>query len=330
MPANLSPEYKDADQAYRRATTDDERLEALHEMLRTIPKHKGTEKLQADLKSRIAKLKLEAQRTGGKKKGHDPAAVPREGAGQVVMVGAPNAGKSALVAAVTNARPEVADYPFTTQAPLPGMMRFENTQVQLVDVPPFAAEFTPPWLAHLVRHADVACLVADAGSDECLDGLSFVLDYLEQRQVTLVRERSGPKATFGRTQEVTTVLVAAKMDVPDARDRAEIVRELYANRFDLLPVSAQSGLGLDELRAVLFRRLQVVRVCTKAPGKPPDTERPFVLPQGSTVQDLARLIHKDLADKLQFARIWGQGQYDGQRVPRDHVLADMDVLEIHG
>jgi small GTP-binding protein len=329
MPANLSPEYIDADRRYRQSATDEERLAALGEMLSAIPKHKGTEKLQADIKSRIAKLKVDVKKEGGKPRRQDPGYIKREGAGQVVLVGAPNSGKSALTASVTNAKVEVADYPFTTQKPQPAMMPYENVLVQLVDLPPVSPEHTPGWMANLIRNADVACLLADAGSDACAEDVESVLSVLAERHIELVREPSEQASVFSAVAEVPTLLVATKLDAADALARLEILREFQAARFAIFACSARNGEGLDALKQSLFSRLNVIRVCTKAPGKPPDTSHPFVLPVGSTVRDLARNIHKDLARSMTFARIWGQGKYDGQRVQRDHPLGDMDVVEIH-
>jgi ribosome-interacting GTPase 1 len=329
MPANLSPEYKEAEGKYRQAETDEERLAALQQMLSTIPKHKGTEKLQADIKTRISRLKVEVKRAGGRAKRRDPSYVKREGAGQAALVGAPNAGKSSLLAAVTNGKPEIADYPYTTQKPQPAMMPFENIQIQLVDTPAVSSDFTPGWLGQLIRNADVALLVADAGNDCCLEDVHMVVELLAQRQVRLVRDRGVEASVLSKVAEVPTLLAVTKMDRPGATERLEILREFFAADYELLPCSTRDPLSLDRLRRRLFTMLGIIRVCTKQPGKPADTQQPFVLPVGCTVLDLARQIHKDLAAQLSFARIWGRGKYDGQRVPREHQLEDMDVLEIH-
>jgi len=328
MPTNLSPEYYEADKRYRAAQSDDERLSALREMLSSIPKHKGTEKMQADLKSRIAKLRQQVSKGGGRKKGYDPSHVRRDGAGQVVLVGAPNAGKSALVDALTNATPEVAAYPYTTQKPQPAMMPFENTQVQLVDAPPVSREYMPGWLANLVRLADQAALVADVGSDAVLDDVAEVLEVLSERRVQLVRGPVPDRDVVARVVEVPTVMLATKVDRPDAEERLEILGEFFGDQFEILPCSVEQPDTLESVRQRLFRLLDVIRVCTKQPGKPPDLDQPYVLPAGSTVLDLAFKIHKDLARNLKYARIWGDGMYDGQRVQRDHVLRDMDILEL--
>ena len=135
MPANLTPEYLAAEEEFKSAQSHEEKIAALERMLSTVPKHKGTEKLQADIKRRLSRERKEGHKKGGAR------TVPfwlvkKEGAGQVALIGPPNAGKSSLLAALTNARPEVADYPFTTHAPTPGMMAYENIQVQLIDLPP--------------------------------------------------------------------------------------------------------------------------------------------------------------------------------------------------
>src|SRR5438477_183284 len=223
MPANLSPEYKAAEAAYRKAREPRERLECLREMLRTIPKHKGTEHLQADIKARIKDLAedLEGGRRGGGGHSGGPALVVRpEGAAQVALIGPPNAGKSSLHARLTGSAAHVAPYPYTTQFPEPGMLPHQDIHFQLVDLPPVAREHPVAWLG-------------------------------------------------------------------------------------------------------------VVRIYTKAPGHAPDKGRPFTLRRGQTVDDLARLIHKDLVRSLKYARVWGHCEFDGQHVGHGHVLGDGDIVELH-
>jgi ribosome-interacting GTPase 1 len=330
MPANLSPEFLEARAKYKSASTLEERVAGLREMIATIPKHKGTEKMQADLKSRLAKLQsqLQSQQKGGGKR-YDPSHVEREGAGQVVVVGAPNSGKSALVDALTNAEPEVADYPFTTRIPQPAMMPFENVQIQLVDSPAVSETFTESWLPNLVRQADVVLLVSDAGSDGCLENVEAAVRILDERKVELVQVE-GPRVRGTKIARMPTVIVANKAEAEGAEERIEILEEFFADRLGSpLRVSAATGRGLEELKKRLFDSLFVIRVCSKAPGKDPDTSRPFVLPQGATVADFAQEVHADFAKKLKFARLWGQSKFDGQRVQRDHVLYDGDIVELH-
>lgn len=331
MPANLTPEYLAAEQRYRQASSPQERLEALEEMLRTVPKHKGTEKLQADIKRKIARLRQEMQTRRGGARAQPFFHVPREGAGQVVLVGPPNAGKSSLLAALTNATPEVAPYPMTTRVPQPGMMAFENVQVQLVDTPPVCPEFDEGWLYGLIRGADAAVLVLDASDDGVLY-LQDSLELLPKNRVFLVGEEAdaADDPALPRGARKRTVVVANKCDLPGAQENLSVLLELVGDRLPgpPLPVSATRGDGLEELRGRIFRVLRKIRVYSKPPGRKPDLDSPFVLPEGATVREAAEVIHKELAEKLKFARLWGRG-YQGQMVGRDHVLQDGDVLELH-
>src|SRR4051795_9459329 len=238
MPANLPPQYHKAENEFRASTTAAERLEKLREMFRLLPKHKGTEKLQADLKQKISRLKdeIEGSKTAGAKKVGISYRVPHEGAGQVVLVGAPNAGKSAILAALTNARPEVAPYPFTTRAPQPGIMHWEDVPVQLVDLPPISPEFFEPWATGLIRSADAALLVADLSSDDIADATEAVLSRLAEVHTELVGTLPYDVEDEA-VQHVKTWLVASKTDAEGALDRLEVIREWFSPRFLILPIS---------------------------------------------------------------------------------------------
>jgi len=329
MPANLPPQYSKAEEEFRKATSAGDRLEKLREMFRLLPKHKGTEKLQSDLKQKISRARdeLEGSKTGGKKGGVSHR-VPHEGAGQIVLTGGPNAGKSALLAALTNARPEVAPYPFTTRAPYPGIMNYQDVRIQLVDLPPISADFLEPWVPSLVRSADAALLVADLASDDVADATEVVLARLAEAHTELVG--SLPFDVEDEAiRHVKTLMVASKADAEGASDRLDVLREWFLPRFPIVPVSAQGGEGLDDLRRASYDLLGVMRVYTKMPGKPADRTKPFTLPIGGTVIDLAREIHRDLEQSLKFARVWGEGVFEGQTVKRDHELHDADVVELH-
>ncbi len=180
-----------------------------------------------------------------------------------------------------------------------------------------------------MRLADLAALVVSLGSDDCLEEVAEVLEVLAQRNVHLVREPDPSLHGQSRRAEVETILVATQSDRADADIRLEMLEEMYGDQFEFIVVSAEDPDSLEPLRRRLFELLDVVRVVTKPKGKEPEWGKPFTLPRGATVEDLARHIHKDLAVNLRFARIWGQGYHDGMRVPRDHVLHDMDVIEIN-
>ncbi len=324
MPANLSPEYLAAEKILRAAKSNDERLLALEEMLRTIPKHKGTEKMQADIRRRISKIR-QARETKRARKGFSHRIV-KEGAGQVALVGAPNVGKSQLLQALTNAEPEIAPYPFTTLMPQPGMMQFEDIQIQLVDLPPFSPEHTETWLPEMVRAADAVLLIVDLAGYP-LQQIDFILERLEKVKIKLVKE-SVPALPFNIAQK-RTLLLCNKSDVPGAPESFEVLKELYGGRFDLLAISAKENTNLDTLRRAIFDLLHIIRIHSKAPGKPVDLSAPFTLPKGSTLIEFAETVHKDF-ENLKFARLWGPGaKFDGQTIHRDHVLQDGDIVELH-
>jgi hypothetical protein len=294
-------------------------------MLRTIPKHKGTEKMQADIKRRLSQLrKAEAKKP--RARAADPFHVPPGGAGQVVLVGAPNVGKSMLVAATTNAPVKVADYPYATAIPFPGMWRYEDVQIQLVDTPPMTADRIPAGLMATVRLADAVAVVVDAAG-EALAQAETTLELLAGRGIALhsiprnALDADDPGARCG-------LIVANKADLAGAGDVAAL-RELYAGRLEVRAVSAAAGEGLDALARRLWELLAVIRVYTKQPGLPPDRDKPFTLPAGATIEDLARAIHRELPEKMRFARIWGDGRFSGQQVHRSECLHDRDTVEIH-
>jgi ribosome-interacting GTPase 1 len=329
MPANLPPQYHKAEEEFRRAGTPAERLETLREMYRLLPKHKGTEKLQSDLKQKMSRLKdeLEGAKSGSKKAGVSYR-VPHEGSGQITLVGPPNSGKSAILAALSHAHPEVAAYPFTTRLPQPGIMMWQDVPVQLVDLPPIAPEFLEPWVPSIIRSADAALLVADLASDDVIEAIDAVL----QRLATVHTELVGSlpfDVEDEAVRHVKTILVANKSDAESAGDRLEVLREGFGPTFPILPLSVQEGQGLETLRDAAYHLLGVLRVYTKVPGKPADRSRPITLPVGSTVLDLAREIHKDFEQTLKSARMWGTGVFDGQSVKKDHEIHDSDVVELH-
>jgi uncharacterized protein len=339
MPANLSPEYKSAEAAFRKARDPRERLECLREMLRTIPKHKGTEHLQADIKARIRDLGEELE--GGSHKGGargGPALVIRpEGAAQVALLGAPNAGKSSLHARLTGSGAHVADYPFTTQYPEPGMMPHEDVSFQLVDLPAISPEHAVPWLAGALQSADAALLAIDLGEPDCLEQVREIEAILAQKKITLTGRWPGggpgdaePGDEDPFAIRLPTLLLANKADaIPGIAQELQAFLELSGLRLPALAVSAATGQGLGQLGPWLFANLGIVRAYTKAPGHAPDKGRPYAIRNGQTVADVARLIHRDMGKSLRFARVWGPSGYDGQHVGPDHVLADGDVVELH-
>jgi uncharacterized protein len=338
MPANLSPEYKAAEAAFRGTRDPRARLDGLREMLRTIPKHKGTEHLQADIKARIKDLteELEVPRRSG---GHGaPSHVIRpEGAAQLALIGPPNAGKSLLHARLTGSGAHDAPYAFTTQFPAPGMMPFEDIHFQLVDMPAVSSEHPVPWLANTLQTADAALLVVDLADPGCVEHLQDVHRVLNDKRLSLTERWNETDARDQRSDDedpfalqLPTLMLGNKADRfsdPDAE--LDALREIAGTRYPAFAVSAASGHALGEIGPWIFRHLGIVRVYTKMPHKPPDHGRPFTLHGGKTVRDLARLVHQQLEQSLRFARVWGHAGFDGQQVGPDHRLADRDVVELH-
>jgi ribosome-interacting GTPase 1 len=329
MPANLTPQYKKAEEAFRQATTVEEKIACLEEMLAIIPKHKGTDHLQADLKRRLAQFR-DQQRQGKKKSGAgrvDPFAVPRAGAGQVVLIGAPNCGKSAIVGALTNARVTVADYPFSTTAPVPGVAKHEDVPIQLVDMPPLSGGTLVPGAAGTLRMGDIILIVVDLSAD-CLEQYEACRAALAERGMAPVWSPGDAGPETGETPKVA-VVACTKCDLSGAEETFAAFRELVGREVNAVAVSPVSGAGLKDLMARFFKILGVMRVYAKRINQPPDLEEPFVLPIGSCVEDLARIVHRDLPEKIKYAKVWGANVFPGQQVMRDHVLSDKDVVELH-
>ncbi|MGA2258504.1 MAG: GTPase [Thermoguttaceae bacterium] len=329
MPANLTQQYLKAEEEYRRATTTEEELACLQVMLKEIPKHKGTDHLQADLKTKIAKLKkdLVAEKSG--KKSGRGLRIPRQGAGTAILLGGPNAGKSQLICSLTRATPEVAPYPFTTQTPAPAMMPFEDVTVQLIDTPPVTKDFMDPHIYGLVRSADLVLLMVDLGSDDGVEQCQEVLDRLNDTKTRLAAQSYLDENDLGLSY-TRTFVVPNKIDLPEAVGRLALFHELCPLDFTEYPISATAGTSLETLREAIYRSFDVIRVYSKLPtAKEPDRDRPFTVRRGSQLIDMAGQVHKDFSKGLKFARIWGEAVHDGTVVKGDYELHDKDVVELH-
>jgi len=357
MPANLPPEYFKAEQWYREATTPEEKILAIERMLAVMPKHKGTDHLKADLRRKLSKLRESPAKKAGTKHA-DIFYIQRSGAGQVVLLGTPSCGKSSIVAALTNAKVNVADFPFATTIPVPGMLMFENVQIQLVDMPPITADYIAPGQVGTYRNCDLIAIVIDLSVDVA-EQMRICLDFLESRSLLIDVEtpaidqrgnvlgkrafcictksdiakpgalKTLKKSCPSATSTLSTKLPSTALRIGKTGPLSINALRAGKNRFEFVKISAKTGVGLDELPRIMFSLLNIIRVYAKPPGKKPDMDEPFILSAGSTVMDLATAIHRELTDKLKFARIWGTGVYDGQTVQLNHILNDKDIIELH-
>ncbi|QDU93421.1 GTPase [Lignipirellula cremea] len=329
MPANLTQQYLKAEQAYRQAATPEEEQRCLEWMLREIPKHKGTDRLQADLKTKISRARQDveaAKKAPGKLRGFR---LPHQGAGRAVIVGGPNAGKSQLLASLTRATPVVAVYPFSTHEPSPGMMPWEDVSVQLVDTPPITVDVFDPITQGLVRGADLVLLLVDLGSDDGIEQLQEVLQRFADSKTRLGRESYLHEEDIG-VSFTRTFLVLNKMDLPEAADRLELLHEFCPLDLETFEISADQKTGLEPLRDAVYQAMDVVRVYTKLPTqKEPNYDKPYTLKTGSLLLDMAELVHRDFAEKLKFAKVWGSQVHGGSIVKGDYILSDKDVVELH-
>jgi ribosome-interacting GTPase 1 len=326
MPTNLPPEYFNAEERYKEAATPQEKIARLEELISTVPKHKGTDKLRADLRKRLSKLKASAESKKGVSRHVSAFSIPKEGAGQVAVIGPPNAGKSSLVTALTNASPEISTAPFTTWTPTPGMMEYDHVPIQLIDTPPLHSSYVEPAFMDLLRRCDLLLLLLDLQTDppaDFVDSLTLLANYNIRPMSEKDANDFDPRIRYREF-----VYAVNKYDDEGDEEVWEIVQDLMEEAPPMVPISAKTGHNLELLGGLIFKRLKLMRVFSKPPNEDPDLTRPFVLEEGSTVEEFAAKVHRDFFDQLKSARIWGSGSFDGQIVSRDQVLRDGDIVEL--
>lgn len=325
MPANLPPEYFEAEKRYRQASTPVEKIFALEELIATIPKHKGTDRLRGDLRRKLSQLKKEAEAIRRSRKGGKSYlyVIEKEGAAQIALVGFANSGKSSILASLTKANPVIAEYPISTLIPLPGMMPFEDIQIQLVDLPPVGNESTDGWVSGILRTADAFLIVLDLTEDPEIQA-ELIIEQLGRWNIKIISDFKSKIPNSKRA-----LLVGNKNDLFSSDDGFKRLKERYGHLYPCISVSALKKENLDELKREIFSITGIIRVYSKPPGKEPDFSMPFTIPEGSTVLDLAELIHKDFVYNLRYARIWGSARFNGQRVEKNYILKDKDIVEFH-
>lgn len=326
MPANLPPEYFEAEKRFKQASACSEKITALEDLISTIPKHKGTDKLRADLRRKLSQLRKEviSKKKGGR---GDLYVVQKEGASQIAIVGFPNSGKSSLLACLTNANPVIAEYPISTLTPLPGMMPFEDIQIQLVDLPPIGNESTDGWVSGILRYTDALLLILDMTDDPEIQA-ELLIEQLQRWNIHLLSSKR-PQVETKTGVSKRGLIVVNKNDLAVTEGSFIRLKEKYVDICQCIAISALTKENLEELKRAIFEIAGIIRVYSKPPGKEPDLSTPFTIRSGSTVLGLAEFIHKDFLFNLKFARVWGSAKIEGQRVEKNHVLKDLDIVEFH-
>lgn len=345
MPINPGLEYQKAERKHHEARTIAEKIKALEEMLRTCPKHKGSEGLQQEIKTKLSKLRAlqEKQKTTGARY---QVSVKKEGAAQIVIIGVPNSGKSTLLAKLTNAKPEIAPYPFTTKLPEVGIMDHEGVKLQVVEIPAVAEGFSAsdlgPTLLGIVRQAELTIIIANNNSE-----LKLVRNELANSNIITDKERPKIRVTKSSTGGLMFVgeIKANMADVKKVlrnhgihnatvefqekvtlKDLEEVLTEGIAY-VKAIVVSTKNK--LEDIKKKIWKNLGLIKVYTKQPGKKKDYP-PIALEKGSTVRDLALRVHKDFLKKFKFARVWGTSvKFQGAQAGLNLILHDEDVVEFH-
>lgn len=309
---NIGAEFFVAEQRFKSAKTVQERIAALEQMISLAPKHKSSEKLLLNLKTRLAKLRGQQERLKAKKAARHSLHIKKEGCGQLVMLGFANSGKSAILRRLTNADVTSTEAPFENAAPVPGMAEHRGVQMQLVELPS-VAEHVTPLASSFVLNADALLLVIDA-SWEPERQLALLCAELQKHGISLLK---------GRGHFVPNAVVFAKGDLAGE----ETKRRLLSLAPNAVLFSQRES--PDALKKLMYDVLGVMRVYTKPARGEPDYARPMAMRRGSTVLDAAKAIHKDLYRNFEFARVWGSARFAGQRVSGGYVLKDGDTVEMH-
>tara|TARA_B100000315_G_C14474795_1_gene540088 strand:- start:286 stop:1125 length:840 start_codon:yes stop_codon:yes gene_type:complete len=256
----------------------------------------------------------------------------KEGAAQVVVIGPPNAGKSQLVSRITNASPTVAEYPFTTHTAIPGMMGFENIQIQLIDTPPLVSHATESWLPPMLVRADALLVMADL-SDDPLAHIEAITAELGNMRMDIIdggiEDRQSSPYGKDVLRHKKALIIGNKLDLAQANQTYAILQDKYKDQPSVIALSAKEGTGLEELKLKIYQMLDIIRVYTKVPSGKPDFSDPIILDRGSTLENAAASVHKDFRASLKYARVWGSGKHDGAMIKRDHTLQDGDIIELH-
>ncbi|HTY43637.1 MAG TPA: TGS domain-containing protein [Patescibacteria group bacterium] len=296
---NQSPFYKEAEEKFLNAQTNEEKLKWLEEMIKEAPKHKSSEKMVANLKTRYIKLKEKIEKERAKGKGKGKVGIRKE-AMQAVIIGKTRTGKSSLLSLLTKSNPKISEFPFNTKEPVIGIMFSHGTGIQLIENPAVESEFYDKGLSN---SADVLILL--------------ITDLNQIPEIENVLGKS-----FGKR-----IIVFNKTDLLSENEKRKISAKLQSRKYNFVLISAKTGEGIEELKEKLFQSFDKIRIYTKEPGKP-KTEKPIILEKNVTVKDVAEKILKGFSKKVKETKIWGpSSKFPGQIVGLSHKLKDMDIVE---
>jgi len=290
MPVNAGPQYFEAEKKYLAAKSREEKIAALEEMIKLLPRHKGAHNVLAQLKKRLSALKKESTKKAAAK---PRFMIKKEGAAQICIIGATNSGKSSLLKALTGVDVEIADYPYTTKLPVVGMANVGDVQLQIVEIPStFDSDFVS-----LLQTCDEIVVLIDATQNF-------------QKQFDMMRK----------------ILRENRLD--DKKQVWVLNKSKSFADANMIGISAKEGRNIETLKEKIWSGLGLIRVYTKSPQKP-KVIPPIAVAIGSTVKDVAKCIHKDFLRNFSYARVFNNTQFSGRKVGLDFVLHDLDVVEIH-
>lgn len=325
MPANLPPQFYDLEKEYREKKTIQEKIEVLKKMYAIMPKHKGTDKLQAEIKAKISKLKEELEYQKKNRGKRSSFYIEREGAGQVVLVGPPNSGKSTLFFLLSSVPSEIGDYPYTTKFPVVGMVPYEDIKIQFIDLPPID-EDSDYTVFDIIRNSDLILIVLSFDLNLERE-LEKILKILDDKGIKILGEGFSDEHLFGPLNKRGLIFIN-KSDLY-RNDEIENILKNFKTSIPFIYGSSEYVLNIENLMNKVYDGLNIIRVYTKEPGKPPDMKDPLILKKGATVLDAAYKLHKEIAKNLKYARLWGSSRFEGQQVNKDYILQDKDIVEFH-
>jgi ribosome-interacting GTPase 1 len=301
MPVNASYEFANAEKQFLAAQTDSEKLEGLEEMIRTVPKHKGSENILANLRTRYKKLKEEIAAKKKRKKSSGNQVSIKKAEMQAVLVGFTNAGKSSILKVLTNANPLIANYAFVTKTPEIGIFNYEHCPIQIIDLPAIGAD---SFETGIINTSDTALIVVDKLEDII--------------QVDKVLEKFRGKK----------LIIFNKIDLLNENSKRKLQETLKTKKYNFTIFSAKTLENLEELKEKIFKSFSKIRVYTKSPNQAEPDNAPVIMPPDSTIENVARIIFKGKLDIIKRIRIWGpSSKFSGQEVGIKHILKDKDILE---